>query len=547
MMKKLFVLLIALFLVPAAYAESTASYVPGDVTKTLFAEAFERGEMIFADINLALVFGENAPDLLDSDSSTLDTLSEILQCSTLTVGAGKIENGLRIPLAVKCVVENQQAALDLTLDLTAQGVRATSSLLPGECLSANWETLIQLAGVSPQQLAPLLALDSADMEAVFVELAAQLAPVVQLAGQIAAPYGQTILTHIAALPVEMLENVPAEGIFPAAAAQINITITSKAMGELLIALSDQLAADTTLCALLDSALAQSGESITTAQLCQAIRTHAAEKMTDESTPLYICIGLDDAQNPIFLNAYVQDTTGAAIVFHIISAPDADNPSRTNLTMGLYTMDTAGELAYGYDLTFSSAKATDHKPVDLTGEFVTIIEGETALSSSFSFAKESTVTADAQRGLAYLFSLYFDAEVDDERTALQLNTNLSSNETADGEEMTFSGVLNIIADKDQFPMTFTADAITEDTQSGPILTATSLSRMPGLGIKEYAESYRCYTAAPMPEPVITTTIALETATAEELDALAQRATDALASLAVPSEAPSSFKEEGTVAL
>ena len=399
MMKKLLCFLVILFLIPAAYAQEAAPYKPGSATTALFADAFERGEMVFADMNWAIDFSENAPEILDSDSDSLDLLSEVLQCSTLTIGVGKIEDGLRIPLTIRCDTGDQQAELDLTLDLTAQGVRATSSLLPGECLSVEWTTLMQLSGVSPEQLAPLQTLDSADTEAALAELAAQLAPLIEMVAQIAAPYGQTLLTHIAALPIEVLENVPADGAFPAAALEINVTITEKALGELFIALSDQLAADATLCAIVDAALAQSGESITAAQLCQAIRI-SGEEMTDESLPLYLCIGLSDTQSLLYFSAYTQNASEEAAIISFITSPDADMPGRTNYAFGIYVTDAAGEVTDGIDLSFSCGMPTDVLPIDLAGELSILAEGELVFTSSAAFAQEAAMTADAQRMLTY---------------------------------------------------------------------------------------------------------------------------------------------------
>ncbi|MBQ7825832.1 MAG: hypothetical protein IJ337_05720, partial [Clostridia bacterium] len=120
-MKKLICFLVFLFLMPVALAEDAAPYVPGTATKALFAEAFDRGDMLLASMGVDVTFSENAADIFEEDAELLGALSEALKNATLTGGIGQIEDGVRVLLAGQYEKDEQTAELSLTLDLTAQG------------------------------------------------------------------------------------------------------------------------------------------------------------------------------------------------------------------------------------------------------------------------------------------------------------------------------------------------------------------------------------------------------------------------------------------
>ena len=293
------VLLIAMLLaLPAAQAEQNI-HTPGQVSLAWFSDAFERGDIILMDMNFQLAMNENCTALFGEDAKFLGALSKVLPQTTLTLGAARLSDGIRLLFGGQYAANEQTAALDLLVDLTRDGLTVVSSSIPGERLTASWETLLLLYGVSAEQTAQILSLRDADLEAMMAELAAQLAPTLQIAAQIAVPYGEIILQHLGELPREILTDVPAKGVYPAAATEVCILITPKSLGDLFTALANQLENDTTLCAILDAYLAQSGESITTTQLCQAVKASAAESMTDESTPLHVYIGMDEAENFLY--------------------------------------------------------------------------------------------------------------------------------------------------------------------------------------------------------------------------------------------------------
>lgn len=525
-MKKLICFLVFLFLMPVALAEDAAPYVPGAATKALFAEAFERGDMLLASMGVDVAFSENAADIFEEDAELLGALSEALKNATLTGGIGQIEDGVRVLLAGQYEKDEQTAELSLTLDLTAQGASLMSSVLPGERVSASWETLLTLCGMSPEEAAQILSLRDADVQALLNQFLEEAQAMMAVVGQIAAPYGETILTHIAALPIQVLEDVPAEAGYPAAATEISLTISSKALGDLLIALADQLEADSTMCAIIDMALAESGEEITAAQLCQAIRAAASESLTDESHPVFVYIGQGENGELLYFNMVRRDEQDVTAVLSLVNKPNEEMPDAAMLTLDALTLSPENAIVDGISLIATYPQAAQNG-TDVQVVLDMYVEGENLLTTEFALTEGAVTTEDALRGRAAVCSLLLAACDDEDVVSLMLTTDSLQSETADGgEQATVSGSLDISADDMQLPMSFEVYSLTEKTQSGPVSTMTNFLRMPQLGIAEYIESYAFYTAAYEPDLSAMTNLALETASSEELEALAGRAMTAL---------------------
>lgn len=525
-MKKLICVLVLLLFVPVAFAEDASPYTPGAATKALFAEAFERGDMLLASMGWDMTFSESAADFLDEDAAMLSALSDALRNTTLTAGIGRLDDGVRVLLAGQYAKDDQTAALDLTLDLTAQGVCVMSSAIPGERLSAGWATLLTLSGMSPEEAEQLLSLREADVQALLGQILEEMQSAFELAGQIAAPYGETILAHIAKLPIAVLENVPAESGYPAAATETSLTISSKWLGDLIIALTEQLEADSTMCAFLDMALAESGEEITAVQLCQAVREVAAESLTDENHPLFIYIGQDENGSLLYFNLIRRGEDDVTAVFSLISKPNEEMPGAVMLTLDALTFSPEQEITDGVSLIATypqeSGDGTDVQVIlDMYAE------GKKLLETEFSLTEGPVTTEDALRGRAAVCSMILGAADGEDAVSMMLTTDSLQSETAEGgEQATITGMLNVSADDMELPMTFELYSLTEKAQDGPISTLSSFFRAPQLGIEEYIESYAFYTAAYEQDLSAITTLALETASPEAIEALAGRAMNAL---------------------
>ncbi|MBQ7886002.1 MAG: hypothetical protein IJ313_03815 [Clostridia bacterium] len=521
MMKKLLCFLAFLFLMPMAYAEEAMPYIPGSVTQALFADAFTRGDMILASMGWNLTFSENASELSEEDAVMLEAISEALKSTTLTAGAGQIEDGVRILLAGQYEKDERQAVLDLTLDLTTQGISVMSSAIPNERFTAGWETLLVLGGMSPEEAAQLLSLRELDVQTLLAEFLREAEAALALIGQVAAPYGETILAHISALPIEVREDVPAEAGFPAAATEISMTISSKALGNLIIALSEQLEADTTLCALLDMVLAESGEEITAAQLCQAVREIAAQKLTDEDYPVFIYIGQNSEDEFLYFNIVRSDAAGVTSLLSLIATPDEEAPDTTLLMFDALTLSPEDEILDGVSLVAAYPQATQDR-TDVLVYLDVFADGEALLSCESALSEGAVTTEDALRGRAAVCSLLLTAADGEDVVSMALTTDSLQSETAEGgEQAAVTGVVDVAAGDVQIPLDFEAYTLTEQTQDGPVCTLTSFFRAPLLGVQEYIESYALYTAAYEPDLSTVTDIALETASAEEIEAFASR--------------------------
>jgi len=514
----LLVLMLALLL-PAALAESTAIYTPGEVTETLFAEAFERGDMLTLDMQFDLALSENAAEVFGEDEGTLAAFSEVLENTIFTVGAGRIEDGLRVTLRGDYTVDAQTAAVSAALDLTKTGAALSGSFLPGEQITANWETLLALLGMSEEEIAAVMSLRDTDIEVLIAELLAALEPMLDMAAQIAAPYGETILQHIAALPMVLNENVPAEAGYPAAAAEMQIQITDKAVGDLIVALANQLKQDTTLCALIDAMLAESGEALTAAQLCDAVAQSAAESLTDESLPLNLFIGMDAGSTPLYLNISKENADGTFSVFSAISGT-LEETGATLINLDLLTLTAAQEISDG--LSFILAYAADEtNPNVISTEVLLSAYAEGAEVAAVSLYADNAVNPENPNGYDCLLTMTMDAADGEDVVSLNMDASVHSLLSETGEEMLVLGNIIAAADGETFDAAMEGTLVTEVVGGLPVAVMTEALQMPALGIAEWRESYTL-TAAPQAVDEPMTVTALETAAPEALEALAERA-------------------------
>lgn len=523
MMKRiplLLALILALFL-PAALAEDAALYTPGEVTETLFAEAFDRGDMLTLDMQFALALSENASEIFGEDAEVLAAFSEALENSIFTVGAGKIDNGLRVTLKGDYTVDAQSAVLDVTLDLTETGVALSGSFLPGEMVAANWETLLALLGMSEEEIASVMSLRDADFETLITELIAALEPMIDMAAQIAAPYGETILQHIAALPMVLNENVPADAGYPAAATEMQIQITEKAIGELIIALADQLKQDTTLCTLIDTLLAETSDSEmpTTVELCDAVIQVASEGFTDESLPCNLFIGMDEAGIPLYMNLSKEHANGTFSLVSFISG-QLEDTGATLLNFDLLVLTADQEISDGVSFVF--ANSTDEANPNVTStEMLLSAYAEGAEVAAISFYIDNAPNPENPNGYDCLLTTTMNVADGEDVVSMGMDASVYSLRTEMGEEMLVEGSISATADSEEFSAAFEGTLVTEPAGDLPVAMMTETLQMPELGIAEWCETYTL-TAMPQIVPQDLTVTALETASPESLEALTGRA-------------------------
>jgi len=529
-MKKCLILLLLILTLalPGALAQDAALYTPGSVTENLFADAFERGDMLALDMQFSLTLSENAGEIFGEDMDVLVPLCEVLENATFTVGAGKIDNGVRIMLAGDYTADAASAALDAALDMTHDGIVFTSSVIPGECVSAKWETLLSLAGMSGEDIASIMSLRDTDFNALLSEMLTQLQPIIDMAAQIAAPYGETIMAHIASLPMVVNENVPAEYGYPAAATEVQIQVTSKAVGDLIIALAEQVKQDATLCALIDMALAETATADapapTTAQLCDAIAQSAAQEFTDETRPLNLFIGMDAAGNLLYFNATLENENGTYSTISLITGM-LDETGAELFNLDILDLTAEQEILYGVSLVLAS-NTDEANPNVMSFEILLGGYADGAETLSFSFYVDND-PADFEGFPGYIGVMNMALHMPDGETAVSMNmdADITSIKTAENsEEVVVIGSMDIAAGDEKIPMTFEGGFMTEIIGGAPVAVMTESAQMPALGIADWSESYTL-SAFPQETEALTET-ALETASPEALEALAGRAMESL---------------------
>lgn len=523
-MMKRFLLILALMtalILPAALAEDSSPYTPGKVTEAMFAEAFSRGDMVTLNMQFNLVPSENAEEVFGEDAAELTALSELFENSIFSIGAGKIDGGLRVTLKGDYTVDTQTALLTATLDLTETGVALSSSALPGEQITANWETLLALAGMSEEEIASIMSLRSADFETMLAELITALEPVLDMVMQIAAPYGETIINHIASLPMLVNENVPAEAGYPAAAAEMQIQINDKAIGDLISALATQLKQDATLCDIFDAMLAESDpdNALTTALLCDALIEAVGEELTDESLPLNLFIGMDASGIPLYLNLSKELEDGTIALISLISG-QIEETGGTLINFDILSLNAEQEIQDGISLTIAYV-IDDANPNIMSAEVIFSGYANGAELLTCSFYTDNAVNPENPDAYDGLITAALEAADEESVATIGMDASLFSLRTENGEEMLIEGSIAVAADSENIQAVFEGTLVTELDGSTPVAVMTESIQLPDVGIAQWNETYTLIAAQQQADEVMTVT-ALETASAEEIDALTNRA-------------------------
>ncbi len=522
MMKRLLCLLLAILLpicplsVALAEAQHTP-YRPGALTRSLFLEAFQRGDAVCADLGQSLTLNAEALGLTGEDAELLSAVMDALSHTQITAAAVKLEDGVLLELAGTYFTEEDSVSIDAQLEITKTGLALTSdTVLPGERVTVTWETLLALLGVSEEDAGQLLALRSMSLQQLQEAAESYIRMFTLMAQQLAAPYAQILSDFVAAQPVSVEENVAAEGFFPAAAKETAVIVTSKAVGELLVTLCNQLEQDAALAPMLDALLAQaepdSGIPSTTAALCAAVRQEAMT-LTDEEYPLYLVTGTDADGRPLYgsLCAVLEDGSTAAL--NLIDCAETPEDGLSCLLQvfasdpeGVYTgpadpqviaLSIAADVQAGDQSLFSTT-------IDIDTEPMITEEGLSGYSGIYSY----TATIPGEDGPVTI-SCYGEAE-----HAL----------TADGGESTYSyGVSETYMGDELLQQTSTqAGFAVVPGEDGPEGEYIQQMTSPQIGIDEAAFGLWLYTLPYTPDNTLTE-LALDTASEEDIQALMLRAT------------------------
>ena len=529
MMKKrllclmLAVSLLAGFLTPAL-AEAHTPYTPGALSRSLFLEAFQNGDAVCADLGQSLTLNADALGLTGEEAEVLRAVTDALASTQISVGAVKLEDGIMVELAGAYFAEEEAVSIDAQLAITSSGLALTSdTLVPGERVSITWETVLALLGVGEEDAAQLLALRGLSPRQLQEAVASYVRLFALMAQQVAAPYGQILSDFIAAQPVSVQENVAAEGYFPAAAKETAVTITSKALGELLVSLSNQLEQDAALAPLLDALLAQAEGELpaTTADLCAAVRAEA-QTLTDEEYPLYLIVGADAAGRPLYGSLCASLEDGSTVALNLIdcAGTPADGLSCLLQAFASDAQGTYTGLTASLDCAVDPA---DPQVLSLSAEADFQAGSQSLFSMTIDMDIDPMVTEEGMSGYSSAYSYTVTLPGDSGPVTVSCYGEAEQSLNADGGESTFSyGVSETyigdeLIDQTDVQVGFAVVAGEDGPEGEYIQQMTS----PQAGIDEAVFGLWLYTLPYTPADALTE-LALDGASDEELEALLTRA-------------------------
>lgn len=527
MMKKCLSLLLALSMLLSctAIAEETApAYVPGSVISSLFSQAFEEGNMVCADITLDLALNKEILGIAGEDAEMADAILEIVNTAVICADVAKTEDTL--VLGFTAAYPSEDGTDDIyagaRIGLSYDGLYLETSLLPGERISANWETLLAMLGADDatvQQILQLRDLDPALLMAQVQQIAASVPALVQ---QVASPYLDIVSAFFGTLPTESAQDVAAEGYFPAAKTEVTLTLTQKAMGELIAQLAAQLSGDPVLSPLLDSVLTNpqvmGDNAMTTAALCENIRAAAAQ-MTDETAPLYLLLGFDENETLLYTSSVMMMADGSNAVCNIVDAT-ANPADGSGYIVELFTTDSAGTYSGMSASWLYANNPTDKNQFELNLLGDVTIQGTTLMSLEYYIASEPMTTEENLPGYNGYQSM--SMSVAETESSMPINVVSSAQFqqylTADGGEtqMTY-GVTDTYVGETQTQATSETYFAAIPSEDGPVGRYAEYMAQPASGIDSAMVDVGLYAVPYAPEER-TLIVALETASEQDLSDL-----------------------------
>lgn len=528
MMKKGFLglilaLCLTLLLLPASAEEA---YVPGEITRALLKSAFDSGKIVGGDFTIALDMDTAMLTEGDEEAQAqLDAILGVIQDAEISVGVGKLEDGLRLELGASLTPEGTSGvSISGAADVTLDGISVESDVIAGKKVTATWETLLALAGVDGQTSAMILSLREVDWATAASEAAAQLQTTMVQAAQLAAPYFQTLASFAASLPMQTETDVAADATHPAAATKITVTFTKDDVRAVCLALADQLEQDENLVPLIDAMLAEVASDTSaptdTAALCDAIREEL-EALTG-SEPYTFVIGMDENDVPLF--AEVTGLLGGGV--YAACYPDGNAQNFSFMLIDIAD-NGAVDMAISLSGTFA-ADADDLKlaqNVDFTMKMQGIENDVPVASLDYAVTGRPLTTGDDQPGYQVEGAMDMTVSEDDESTMREtLFMNIEQAKTATGGEYSkVHTLLDIYADDTQASIVATGSMSIEPSDDGFTGLYTISEQMPLLGLRDLTLSAvlgaRAYDAD---ASAALTPLALESATSDDVNALGAQA-------------------------
>ena len=442
-------LLLCLSLIfPGAHAEDT--YVPGERMRSLVSSALEAGQLVGGEAHFSLTLPDSMLPDDEEGRAQFDALAEVIQGVSLAGGMGRLDDGYRVELGgAYTAPSGDNVYVTGAANLTADGLSLESNLIEGERLSIRWETLLEMLGLSENEIDALLSLPTTDWDSALNELNDELAQAAETFGKLADPYLVTLADFAATLNIQQRRNVEAENGYPAVENEISITCTAEELSRLLHSLADQVEKDTALRPYLEQLIQNcdltvtDGDSETThvmsvSEFCDETRQFA-DVLAETDGSLGILLGYDDDGLPFYLTLALSDgETMDALAFQMLPGETEDTCVFT-----LRALESDGDSA---NTLLDTALTLTLDPDDKQVYAAELNVQSEDFTLYFAMDSSAVTTEDSLPGYRLSLSMNSATAVDS-GTALTVYTGdgLRALTAAGGEQTTYAANIDIYAD------------------------------------------------------------------------------------------------------
>lgn len=442
-------LLLCLSLIfPGAHAEDT--YVPGERMRSLVSSALEAGQLVGGEAHFSLTLPDSMLPDDEEGRAQFDALAEVIQGVSLAGGMGRLDDGYRVELGgAYTAPSGDNVYVTGAANLTADGLSLESNLIEGERLSIRWETLLEMLGLSENEIDALLSLPTTDWDSALNELNDELAQAAETFGKLADPYLVTLADFAATLNIQQRRDVEAENGYPAVENEISITCTAEELSRLLHSLADQVEKDTALRPYLEQLIQNcdltvtDGDSETThvmsvSEFCDETRQFA-DVLAETDGSLGILLGYDDDGLPFYLTLALSDgETMDALAFQMLPGETEDTCVFT-----LRALESDGDSA---NTLLDTALTLTLDPDDKQVYAAELNVQSEDFTLYFAMDSSAVTTEDSLPGYHLSLSMNTATAVDS-GTALTVYTGdgLCALTAAGGEQTTYAANIDIYAD------------------------------------------------------------------------------------------------------
>ena len=442
-------LLLCLSLIfPGAHAEDT--YVPGERMRSLVSSALEAGQLVGGEAHFSLTLPDSMLPDDEEGRAQFDALAEVIQGVSLAGGMGRLDDGYRVELGgAYTAPSGDNVYVTGAANLTADGLSLESNLIEGERLSIRWETLLEMLGLSENEIDALLSLPTTDWDSALNELNDELAQAAETFGKLSDPYLVTLADFAATLNIQQRRDVEAENGYPAVENEISITCTAEELSRLLHSLADQVEKDTALRPYLEQLIQNcdltvtDGDSETThvmsvSEFCDETRQFA-DVLAETDGSLGILLGYDDDGLPFYLTLALSDgETLDALAFQMLPGETEDTCVFT-----LRALESDGDSA---NTLLDTALTLTLDPDDKQVYAAELNVQSEDFTLYFAMDSSAVTTEDSLPGYRLSLSMNSATAVDS-GTALTVYTGdgLCALTAAGGEQTTYAANIDIYAD------------------------------------------------------------------------------------------------------